>query len=47
MRNHQDKKESVKCFECDLEFNEEWKMLAHKKNHTNVRCDKCDKIFSC
>ena len=22
-------------------------MLAHKKNHTNVRCDKCDKIFSC
>ena len=47
MRNHQDKKESVKCFECDLEFNEEWKMLAHKKNRTNVKCDKCDKIFRC
>ena len=45
MIKHRNKSDTFNCDLCELEFNEEWKMLAHKKNHINFKCEKCDKNF--
>ena len=45
MKNHADRNQIFKCDECDLEFNEEWKILAHKKSHVKFKCGKCEKSF--
>ena len=45
MRNHADRNQIFKCDECDLEFNEEWKILAHKRRHVKFKCGKCEKSF--
>ena len=34
-----------KCDQCNKEFNEEWKMSAHRKIHTKYQCDQCEKSF--
>ena len=45
MIKHTDKSYTFKCDLCDLDFNEEWKMLAHKKTHSRFDCEKCDRNF--
>ena len=35
-------------FECDIckrEFNEQWKLGAHVKTHSNVKCEWCEESF--
>ena len=34
-----------KCDQCTKEFNEEWKMKAHKKKHKKFQCEQCEKNF--
>ena len=45
MKKHKDESDTFNCDLCDLKFNEEWKMLAHKRSHTKFKCEKCDKNF--
>ena len=37
--------EVLKCDLCTKEFNEVWKMEAHKKKHKMYPCDQCEQTF--
>ena len=39
MIKHGDKSDTFNCDLCGSKFNEEWKMLAHKKTHTKFNCE--------
>ena len=34
-----------KCDQCIKDFNDEWKMKAHKKKHKRFQCEQCEKNF--
>ena len=44
-RENKDKGGPFKCEICEREFNEEWKLGAHVKTHSNVKCDMCEESF--
>ena len=50
LKDHKDEhrvnSDTFKCDQCDKEFDEEWKLCAHLKNHKKYSCDQCSKTFS-
>ena len=42
---HELHNEVFKCCKCDKTFDEDWKMNAHVKSHTDYQCNQCDKSF--
>ena len=43
---HRVNSDTFKCDQCDKEFNGEWKLCAHLKNHKKYTCEQCSKTFS-
>ena len=35
------------CEVCKRVFDEEWKLRAHKKSHSGIKCDLCEEKFRC
>ena len=45
LKKHKDIHGIFKCVQCEKEFTEQWKMIAHMKLHDKYQCEQCEKTF--